>query len=88
MNDNENRLWTVLSKRDPHTIAYVYELDKRRQSTGSYRAKYYTSSSAGDLYTDMRRDLGPGRYRIIVRAGRRMLFSGQMGIGPLPRTYC
>lgn len=86
MNDNENRLWSVLNKRDPYTIAYVYELDRRGQSTGSYRAKYYAPPSPPELYTDMQSDLGPGWYRIIVRAGRKMLFSGRMGIGPL-RSY-
>lgn len=85
MNDNENRLWTVLA-RHPYALAYVYWLDRRGRPITPY-ADSYCLGSAEELLTTILRKLGPGRYRIMVRNGRKMLFSGQIGVGPLPRHH-
>lgn len=81
--DRDDRLWRALSTRDPNALAYVYRLDSRGRPIKPYEAKWEALESAEDLLTEIHYHLGAGEYRVIVRSGRRMLYSGIVGVGPL-----
>jgi len=84
--DSDDRLWKALATRDPYALAYVYRLESRGRPIKPYAAKWEAPESAEDLLTGIQYHLGAGEYRIIVRSGRRMLYSGIVGVGS-PRQW-
>ena len=80
--DSEDRLWRAASGRDPHALAYVYRLDRRGRPTTPYAAKWETLDGADELLTSMLEHCGPGGYRIIIKSGRQIQYSGIAYVGP------
>ncbi len=83
--DSDDRLWKAASTHDPYALAYVYRLDSRGRPIKPYAAKWGALEGTLELLTGIQYSLGEGEYRVIIRSGRRMLYSGIVSVGPPPR---
>lgn len=78
-----DRLTSVLSEENYERIAYVYRIDKQGNVTIPYLAKLFADE---DLIDNLRDDFGGGEFRILIREGRKMVFSGEISICPRPNS--
>ena len=72
-------------QRATYTLAYVYRLDSRGRPIKPYAAKWGALEGALELLTRIQYSLGAGEFRVIIRSGRRMLYSGIVRVGSPPR---
>lgn len=77
-----DRLSSILSEENYERIAYVYRIDKKGNITMPYMAKLFVDEG---LLDNLRDDFGGGDFRVLIREGRRMVFSGQISIYPRPK---
>lgn len=76
------QLWMVLDQDDGDQMVYGYRVDRAGRPTKPYLFRWYGHSG---LIESIQREYGPGEYRLLIRKGREMIFSGYIAIGPAPR---
>lgn len=72
------RLWDLLDSPCDDDWAYVYRIDALKRPITPYAAKYWLPCT--DLIFEIRREFGGGLFRVLIREGRTMKFSGMIGI--------
>ena len=78
------RLWAVLEQDAFDQTVYGYRVDQAGQVTESYLFRWYCHFG---LLESIRDKFGPGDYRLLIRKGRVMVFSGYISIGPVPTPH-
>jgi len=73
-------LLVLIEENDGSYVVYVYRLDQRGQMI---KPAYKTLAHSG-LIEEIQRNLGPGDYKLLIRKGRIMAFSGTISLGPAP----
>ena len=76
------RLFAILDVQHWADVAYVYRLDRYDKPITPYLFKWYGPSM--ELINTLQTKYGGGEFRIIVRRGRKMIFSGYVAMAPLP----
>ncbi len=76
------RLWSALDDPTGLRQVYVYALDSRGRPKKGYIWKDWAWP---DLPEFLRDKFGGGEFRVLIREGRRMVFSGNIAIAPPPR---
>ena len=76
------RLWAVLDEDDPDQTVYGYRVDQTGQAVKPYLFRW---SGHSGLLESIQYQFGAGDYRLLIRKGRKMLFSGYISVGPPPR---
>ena len=74
-------LGALLDENDADYVVYGYRVDRSGQSIKPYLFKGYAHSG---LIEEIQRIYGPGDYKLIIRKGRIMAFSGTICLGPAP----
>ena len=85
MNSDEGvweRLWSALDDPTGLRQVYVYALGAHRRPRKGYIWKGFAWPDLPELLRD---DFGGGEFRVLIREGRRMVFSGNIAIAPPPR---
>ncbi len=77
------RLWLVLDQDDPSQTVYGYRVDQTGQSIKPYLFCWHGHPG---LVENIRDEYGPGEYRLLIRRGRDMIFSGYISVGGAPRS--
>lgn len=73
-----DRLWALLYEENYDRIAYVYRIG----TVGEIIKPYLIKSFADTLLPEhLRDDHGGGSFRLLIREGRKMIFSGNIVIG-------
>jgi len=80
-----DRLSVVLCQDDPRQLVYGYRVDQAGQAMKPY---LFCWSGHPWLVENIQAEYGPGEYRLLIRKGRQMLFSGYICIGPIPKAGC
>lgn len=78
------RLWNLLDNPGDDDWVYVYRLDSLERPIKPYVEKYWLPGI--DLMWQLQSELGGGLFRVLVRSGRIMRFSGNVGVEPLRRS--
>ena len=73
-------LWSVLYSRNYRLVIYVYRLNAEGKPQRPYLLKTAPDPVLLDL---LQRQHGGGEFRILVRAGRRMILSGEIAVEPI-----
>ena len=73
-----DRLEPILYERNKNDIIYVYRLGSDNRPIKPYLDK---RESSKDFLTWLQGTHGHGEYRLLIRCGREMIFSGNIGIG-------
>lgn len=77
------RLCPILAEVGPEDVAYVYRLAPDGKVIKPYLLRYPTYP---DLPATLRDQYDGGRFKVLIRRGRKMIFSGEISIGrPLRR---
>ena len=71
------RLMAALYAADDWCVAYIYRLGGNGRPTRPYALKCTPSP---ELLSDVQRQLGAGEYKLIIRRGRTMAFSGEFAV--------
>lgn len=71
------RLWSALDDRYGRRLAYVYRLDPTGTSIESYIWKGWAFPELPEMLRD---EFDGGDFRLLIREGRRMVFSGNISI--------
>ncbi len=80
------RLSTILAAADLDDLAYVYRIGRRGKPLKPYLLKWWGPSE--DLIHTLQSDHGGGDFRILIRRGNQMIFSGEIALAaPLNRQY-
>ena len=77
------RLSLVLDQDDPNQLVYGYRVDQAGHAIKPY---LFCWSGHPRLVESIQREYGPGEYRLLIRRGREMMFSGYICIGPFPKS--
>ena len=77
-----NRLWNLLDNPGDDDWSYVYLVDQFERTIKPYFAKFWLPAT--DLIWTLQTDLGGGLFRVMIRTGRVMRFSGVIGVAPHP----
>jgi len=79
--DSESKMWdrlyVLLAKDDDRQTVYGYSLDRFGKATKPYLFRWYMHDG---LLESIRNQYGPGEYRLLIREGRTMVFSGVIGL--------
>ena len=79
--DSESKMWDrlfqLLAKDDDRQTVYGYRLDQYGKTIKPYLFCWYMHA---DLLENIRDQFGPGEYRLLIREGRTMVFSGEIGL--------
>jgi len=67
------RLWSALDDPLGTRVVYVYRVNKARRSGNGYIWKGWAFTELPGMLID---DFGSGGFRLLIREGRRMVFSG------------
>ena len=78
-----DKLWTVLDQDDPSQTVYGYRVDQAGQAIKPY---LFCWSGHSGVVEGIQRKYGPGEYRLLIRKGQDMIFSGYILIGGVPRS--
>jgi hypothetical protein len=79
-----DRLYRLLAEDDPDQLVYGYRVD----ATGNAIKPYLFCWLMHDNLIDNIRDqYGGGEYRLLIRKGRQMVFSGIIGLAAPLRRY-
>ena len=79
------RLWNLLDDSGDDDWAYVYRVDRFERPIKPYLEKYWLPGT--DLIWELQSRLGGGLFRVLIRSGRTMKFSGLVGVeGTRPFT--
>jgi len=79
-----NRLYEVLGNPGENDLVYVYRVNKFGRPIKPYLTKFWLDE---DLIWRLQTEFGGGLYRLLIRSGRVMRFSGTIGVEPLPNSY-
>ena len=88
--ERDNRTWSrlspILATSDFDDVAYVYRLGRRGKPRKPYLLKWYGPSE--DLIFTLQSEHGGGEFRILIRRGNQMIFSGEIAVAAaLNRRY-
>jgi hypothetical protein len=72
-----DRLDVVLLQADPEYVVYVYRVNSDGQVQRPHLGKCEVTP---DLLTVLQEEFGKGEYRLLIRRGRQMAFSGLIAI--------
>ena len=75
------RLGALLDENDGSYIVYGYRIDKLGQMI---KPALFKSLAYSNLIEEIQRKYGPGDYKLMIRKGRIMAFSGTISLGPAP----
>jgi len=76
-----DRLYQLLAADNSDQLVYVYRVD----SIGNVRKRYlFCLMMQEDLIENIRDKYGGGEYRLLIRHGRKMVFSGFICLAPPP----
>ena len=75
------QLWGILEENDLDQIVYGYRVDQFGRAIKPYLFRWLGHSW---LIENIQKEYGPGDYRLLIRKGRVMIFSGYISIGPAP----
>lgn len=76
-----DRLYQLLAADNSDQLVYVYRVD----SIGNVRKPYlFCCMMHEDLIETIRDKYGGGEYRLLIRHGRKMVFSGSICLAPHP----
>ena len=75
------RLWAVLEQDDVDQTVYGYRVNQAGRAIKPYLFCWHCHFG---LLESIRDKFGPGEYRLLIRKGRVMIFSGYISIGPVP----
>ncbi len=75
-------LLTLLGEDDLDQVVYGYRVDQFGRAIKPYLFRWYGHSW---LIENIQKEYGPGDYRLLIRKGRVMVFSGYICLGPAPR---
>lgn len=78
-----DKLYVLLAEDDCEQTVYGYRVDSRGRAVKPYLFCWYMHDG---LLESIRGKYGPGEYRLLIRKGRTMVFSGYIALAPLPRT--
>ena len=78
------RLWAVLEQDDFDQTVYGYRVDQAGRAIKPYLFCWHCHFG---LLESIRDKFGPGDYRLLIRKGRVMIFSGYISIGPVPTQH-
>lgn len=79
-----DRLYLLLAEDNPDQTVYGYRVDAAGNAIKPYLFCWYMH---GDLLESIRSRYGGGEYRLLIRQGRTMVFSGHIGLAaPLSGT--
>ncbi len=73
-----DRLWPILYGRNGSDVIYVYRVGADGRMVKPYVVK---SGAFSDFLEWLRDNHGRGEYRLLIRRGREMIFSGTIGLG-------
>jgi len=76
-----DRLDHVSWEQNYDRTVYVYRLDSMGQPIKPYLIKLFADR---DLLNTLRDDFGGGKFRLLIREGRKMVFSGEISIVAQP----
>lgn len=76
--DTWDQLWAILHQDDPDNLVYVYRMDKEGRVVKPYLFRWFAISG---LVERIQHNYGPGDYKLLIRRGRMMIFSGEICIG-------
>ncbi len=71
------KLHVLLAEDDCDQTVYGYRVDSRGHAVKPYLFCWYMHQ---DLLENIRDKYGPGEYRLLIRQGRTMVFSGYIGL--------
>jgi hypothetical protein len=72
-----DKLWSVLDDPYGRRRVYVYWANPRRKAQAGYIWKGYAWPGVPEMLRD---DFGGGEFRILIREGCRMVFSGKISV--------
>jgi hypothetical protein len=79
-----DRLYQLLSEDNWDQIVYGYRVDQFDRPIKPYLFKW---GMHADLIESIRSRYGAGLYRLLIREGRTLVFSGTIGIGAPPGQW-
>lgn len=71
------RLEQITCEENYDRVTYVYRLDRDGKPVKPYLTKLFADRYLLDTLRD---DFGGGKFRLMIRQGRRLLFSGKISI--------
>ena len=77
-----DRLFEILDAPDENDVAYIYLIDNRGKPIKPYLLRWWCPTM--ELIYTLQSDYGGGEFRILIRRGKRMVFSGDVAMAPLP----
>ena len=84
--DSETKMWDrlfeLLAKDDCRQTVNGYRLDRFGKAIKPY---LFRRCMHDGLLDTIRDEYGPGEYRLLIRQGRRMVFSGDIGLAAGPK---
>ncbi len=78
-----DRLEIIMREKNYDRVVYTYRLDEQCRSITPYLAKLFAD---GNLLNTLRDDFGGGDFRLLIREGRKLVFSGEISIVSLPNN--
>lgn len=77
-----DRLYRLLAEDNPDQTVYGYRVNAHGEAQKPYLFCWFMHE---DLVANIRDQYGGGEYRLLIREGRQMVFSGTIGIAQPPR---
>ena len=81
--DDDKLAW-LLNLEDPTHVVYAYRLDENEKPVKPYCLR---DQASFDVLDRLSNEFGGGDFKLIIRKGRCMLFSGSLGIEPNNARY-
>ena len=79
------RLWNLLDNPGDDELVYIYRADKFERPIKPFSAKFWLPGI--DLIWILQTEFGGGLFRLLIRSGRTIKFSGVVGVeGTRPFT--
>ena len=76
-----NRLYALLAQDDDSQTVYGYRVDRVGNAIKPYLFCWFMHE---DLIESIRDRYGAGEYRLLIRQGRKMVFSGHIALAAAP----
>ena len=77
-----SKFYNLIRRNDPEMVAYVYQLDLH----GKPKLPFWLKDPVDEELPHTLQANGGGKFRIIIRRGRQILFSGNLGFA-VPLKY-
>lgn len=72
-----DKLWGILDSENDGLIVYVYRVDPQGKTISPYLLKCDADLDLPDMLRD---DYNGGHFKLLIRKGREMVFSGEINI--------